>query len=120
MMDMASRQETIIRFTSLKDVKLPPETAGIQRWQRSSSWEEIPLKDPLLQRAAWAYLQAAVVPPENRRVRFFRRVKEKFSGVFGCLHGVASAVFNALALLPSNPPATEDDVLLPSSSPPNT
>ncbi|KAG8368056.1 hypothetical protein BUALT_Bualt15G0005700 [Buddleja alternifolia] len=72
-------------YTSLKDLisESPPAMAS----PTNTSWREIPLKDPLVQHAAWAYLQ----PMAEARVddgRWWRRLEEKCCGMFSCFNDV--------------------------------
>lgn len=71
-------------YTSLKDL-LPTSPVSLSP---KNSWREIPIKDPLLQHAAWAYLQPmqAVAPSDDRNL--LEKLKEKCCGLFGCIGDV--------------------------------
>ncbi|KAG8364430.1 hypothetical protein BUALT_Bualt19G0128000 [Buddleja alternifolia] len=81
-------------YTSLKDV-LPasPPSAVSPMTCRKDSWREIPIKDPLLQHAAWAYLQP-MAAARGEDGRWWRKLQEKICGLFGCLNGVVLLVFD--------------------------
>lgn len=78
-------------YTSLKDLlpTSPPSSSVMSpNTTNKDSWREIPIKDPLVQHAAWAYLQPmqAVVPSDDRN--FLEKLKEKCRGLFGCIGDV--------------------------------
>ncbi|PIN19190.1 hypothetical protein CDL12_08134 [Handroanthus impetiginosus] len=77
-------------YTSLKDVlpASPPSTSS----PTSSSWREIPIKDPLLQHAAWAYLQP-MAEARNEDDRWWRRLEKMCCGLFSCFHDVVLGWF---------------------------
>ncbi|KAL9141726.1 hypothetical protein ABFS82_14G123000 [Erythranthe guttata] len=81
--------ESSISYTSLKDL-MPPSTSS-----PTGSWREIPIKDPLLQHAAWAYLRP-VAADRGDDGRWWRRFAEKFCGLFVCLNGVVLMVFEGV------------------------
>lgn len=65
-----------IRYTSLKDISPPPEL------RRKESWREVPLKDPLVQQAAWAWAYLPVRKTEHPRSSFMEKLKDGFVGCF--------------------------------------
>ncbi|KAK1419352.1 hypothetical protein QVD17_28518 [Tagetes erecta] len=74
-------------YTSLKDVlraTSPPSSPveSLKKFRRIDSWREIPIKDPLLQHAAWAYLQPMNSEPETGERCGFRKLKECLCGFF--------------------------------------
>ncbi|GER50223.1 phosphoribosylglycinamide formyltransferase 2 [Striga asiatica] len=75
-------------YTSLKDL-LPESSAGGGR-----SRKEIAIRDPLLQHAAWAYLQPGAREEDGRR--WWRRLAGRCGVVLGCLNGVVSVVCKGL------------------------
>lgn len=87
-------------YTSLKDLiqTSPPPSSIIMSPPRKDSWREIPIKDPLLQHAAWAYLQPMssddIEAARNRNV--MNKLKEKCCGVFGCFNDVVLLVLRNL------------------------
>ncbi|KAK4340495.1 hypothetical protein RND71_041957 [Anisodus tanguticus] len=89
-----------LTYTSLKDL-LPASSPAILSPTngRKYSWREIPMKDPLLQHAAWAYLQPGEIPEVDRS--FSEKVKEKCFGMFDCFNDVVFVMFRRLF-----PPAT--------------
>ncbi|KAK4424031.1 DnaJsubfamily C member 10 [Sesamum alatum] len=77
-------------YTSLKDLlpDSPPWTASpTASWK--DSWREIPIKDPLLQHAAWAYLQPVGAELEEHH-HWWSRLTESCCG---CFYGVVLMVF---------------------------
>lgn len=92
-----------LTYTSLKDL-LPGSPPSIMSPKngRKDSWREIPMKDPLLQHAAWAYLQPSVVAEADRS--FSEKMKEKCFGLFDCFNDVIFAMFRGLFS-----PATESE-----------
>ncbi|KAK9286628.1 hypothetical protein L1049_015028 [Liquidambar formosana] len=77
-----------LTYTSLKDL-LParsparsPSMATITSPTHNSSWHEIPIKNPLVKHAAWAYLQPMSTPPESDDRNFFLKLKDKCC--YGC------------------------------------
>lgn len=74
-------------YTSMKDLLLssPPAAAS----PTSHSWQEIPIKDPLVQHAAWAYLQP-MVEARGQDERWWRRC----CWLFSCFNDVVLVVFN--------------------------
>lgn len=90
--------QTAAAYTSLKDL-MPasprsPNTPAIASPAnaRRESLRDIPinLKDPLLQHAAWAYLQPAMTPHDHRgrACSFLQNLKHHCGGVFGCFNDV--------------------------------
>lgn len=77
-------------YTSLKDLlpSSPPSTAS----PTSSSWREIPIKDPLVQHAAWAYLQP-MAEARDEDDRWWRRLEKKCCWVFSCFNDVVLVMF---------------------------
>lgn len=93
-------------YTSLKDLlqTSPPPSSIIMSpnsGPRKDSWREIPIKDPLLQHAAWAYLQPMSTDDteavRNRSV--LNKLKEQCCGVFGCFNDVLLVVLPNLFFL---------------------
>lgn len=95
-------------YTSLKDLMpTSPCTPNTPAWSTTSpatatagkdSLRDIPihLKDPLLQHAAWAYLQPAMTPHDHRaHARSFLQIlKHRCCGVFGCFNDVFLVLLN--------------------------
>ncbi|MCD7448376.1 hypothetical protein HAX54_041111 [Datura stramonium] len=83
-----------LAYISLKEI-MPEESsrASTTTMMMSSamrqSWREIPMKEPLLQQAAWAYLQPIGIDPAADRT-LLNKVKD----LFGCLSGVLVLIFN--------------------------
>ncbi|KAL2254906.1 UNVERIFIED_CONTAM: hypothetical protein Sindi_0285300 [Sesamum indicum] len=77
-------------YTSLKDLlpASPPSTAS----PTSSSWREIPIKDPLVQHAAWAYLQP-MAEARDEEDRWWRRLEKKCCWLFSCFNDVVLVMF---------------------------
>lgn len=73
-------------YTSLKD--LLPTSPASSSLSPKDSWREIPIKDPLVQHAAWAYLQPmqAAAPSDDRNL--LEKLTEKCCGLFGCIGDV--------------------------------
>lgn len=71
-------------YTSLRDV-LPAAAPTVvsPSYSRRQSWEEIPIKNPLVQKGAWAYLQPMTVVPESGRRGTWAALKNR-CGV-GCV-----------------------------------
>ncbi|PIN09450.1 hypothetical protein CDL12_17964 [Handroanthus impetiginosus] len=82
-----------ISYTSLKDLlpASPPSTASPTS-SRRDSWREIPIKDPLLQHAARAYLQPMAAEHVGDE-RWCRRIRQKWCRLFGCFNDVVLVVF---------------------------
>ncbi|KAL3621403.1 hypothetical protein CASFOL_036316 [Castilleja foliolosa] len=73
-----------ISYTTLKDL-IPSSPSSNVSPTSGSSWREIPIKDPLVQHAAWAYLQPmAEARGEDRR--WWKRV-------WGCFNDVVLVMF---------------------------
>ncbi|KAL3539109.1 hypothetical protein ACH5RR_002475 [Cinchona calisaya] len=81
--------EAAANYTSLKDL-LPTSPSTIMSPTTNNSWREIPIKDPLLQHAAWAYLQPMKSDDHevNGSRSFIRKLKDQWCGVFGCFNDV--------------------------------
>ncbi|KAM3376778.1 hypothetical protein P3S68_009191 [Capsicum galapagoense] len=81
-----------LTYTSLKDL-LPVSPPAILSPTngRKDSWREIPMKDPLLQQAAWAYLQPVVTSEADRS--FTDKMKDKCFGLFDCFTDVICYLF---------------------------
>ncbi|KAK9070861.1 hypothetical protein SSX86_009429 [Deinandra increscens subsp. villosa] len=81
--------DSLSSYTSLKDilrVTSPPSSPvdSPTKFKRINSWREIQIKDPLLQHAAWAYLQPMSSEPDSDDDRCcFRKLKDCFCGFFG-------------------------------------
>lgn len=97
-------------YTSLKDIlpASPTSTRSPVKIQRDS-WKEIPIKDPLLKHAAWAYLQPmAMAMLEDDDGRFFvKKMIDKCRGLIGCVCGVV--LWLSRAYFPSNSRAKVQD-----------
>ncbi|GER34473.1 ATP-dependent protease ATPase subunit HslU [Striga asiatica] len=78
------------RYTSLKD--LLPDSPPAAAISRGDSWREIQIKDPLLQHAAWAYLQPMAVERGGRE-RWWSGFVGKCCGLLGCLNDIVMVVF---------------------------
>ncbi|KAL8188677.1 hypothetical protein R6Q57_029697 [Mikania cordata] len=78
--------ESLSSYTSLKDVLRetyhPSPVDSPTKFKRIQSWKEIPIKDPLLQHAAWAYLQPISSEPDSDDRSCFWKLKDCFCGVF--------------------------------------
>ncbi|XVE93907.1 hypothetical protein REPUB_Repub01dG0234800 [Reevesia pubescens] len=68
-----------VSYTSLKDL-LPTSSPTITSPTHNSSWNEIPIKNPLAKHAALAYLQPMSSPPEEGEKGLFRKLKERCCG----------------------------------------
>lgn len=84
-------------YTSLKDLmpESPPSPAS-PAFCRGDSWREIPIRDPLLQHAAWAYLQPMMGVDrrgEGEGRRWWRRFHDKLCWLLSCFDGVVFVVF---------------------------
>ncbi|KAL9173702.1 hypothetical protein ABFS82_02G005600 [Erythranthe guttata] len=75
-------------YVSLKDL-MPAASARPTLLPESYSWKEIPIKDPLLQHAAWAYLKPVA---RSEETRWWKKLKENCCRLFGCLDDVVSSV----------------------------
>lgn len=84
-------------YTSLKDLmpeSPPSSTASPTTCCRGDSWREIPIKDPLLQHAAWAYLQPMTAERQSEGDRrWWRRFRHKFCWLLSCFNDVVLMVF---------------------------
>ncbi|CAN4107324.1 unnamed protein product [Withania somnifera] len=78
-----------LTYTSLKDL-MPAVMSSTDG--PKDSWRGIPMKDPLLQHAAWAYLQPAAVPEVDRS--FTEKMKDKCVGLIDCFSDVIFAMFS--------------------------
>ncbi|KAL2476913.1 uncharacterized protein Fot_45927 [Forsythia ovata] len=90
-------KDECLSYTSLKDI-LPASPPSIMSpmTTRMDSWREISIKDPLVQHAAWAYLQPMMTACEEaERGSFFRRIKNKCCGLFGCFNDIVLMVVNS-------------------------
>ncbi|KAL1541183.1 hypothetical protein AAHA92_25437 [Salvia divinorum] len=83
-----------INYTSLKDLmpESPPSSAS-PACLHGDSWREIPIKDPLLQHAAWAYLQPMMAERQSEDRRWWMRFHEKVDWLLSCLDGVVLVLF---------------------------
>lgn len=98
-------------YTSLKDllqtspppssIIMSPNNNNNSSGPRKDSWREIPIKDPLLQHAAWAYLQPMSTDDteavRNRSV--MNKLKERCCAVFGCFNDVLLVVLPNVSFL---------------------
>ncbi|KAA8546133.1 hypothetical protein F0562_020973 [Nyssa sinensis] len=85
-----------LTYTSLRDL-LPASPPPIMSptYNRGDSWREIPIKDPLLKHAAWAYLQPMMTPAESDDRSYFWKLMDKCCGRCGCgLFGCFGGFFN--------------------------
>lgn len=91
-----------VKYTSLRDImpEHPPPPA-IMSPAKSSSWNEIPIKNPLVKQAALAYLQPMSTPPEVGNKGLFGMLKEKCfcggRGELGCFQWLSGVVFKTIA-----------------------
>ncbi|KAA3464689.1 zinc-regulated protein 8-like [Gossypium australe] len=80
--------EMMTSYTSLKEL-LPASSPTIisptMSTVHNSSWNEIPIKNPLVKQAALAYLQPMESLPPAGEKGFFERVKENCSSECGCV-----------------------------------
>ncbi|KAL8115785.1 hypothetical protein AgCh_022329 [Apium graveolens] len=67
------------RYTSLKDISPPPSESLISR---KESWREVPLKDPLVQQAAWAWAYLPFSQVDHQKNSFMGKLKDGFVGCF--------------------------------------
>uniref|UniRef100_A0A2P2QX33 Uncharacterized protein LOC105638508 n=1 Tax=Rhizophora mucronata TaxID=61149 RepID=A0A2P2QX33_RHIMU len=81
-------------YTSLKDLLPPPSILSPSA--HNSSWQEVPIKNPLVKHAALAYLQPMSTPLEVGDQGFFRRLKDQFFGQCGCLGWFRDVVWKPL------------------------
>ncbi|KAF5751035.1 hypothetical protein HS088_TW02G00045 [Tripterygium wilfordii] len=72
-------------YTSLKDLLPASPPAITSPTAYNSSWHEIPIKNPLLKHAAWAYLQPMSTATETEERGFWGKLKEKCCGECGCV-----------------------------------
>ncbi|KAF9684528.1 hypothetical protein SADUNF_Sadunf04G0127400 [Salix dunnii] len=81
-----------LTYTSLRDLlpSSPPPPCLLSSTQRSSSWKEISIKNPLVKHAARAYLQPMSTPDVDNR-GLFQRLKDQC----GCIRW-----FNDIVLKP--------------------
>ncbi|KAL3514968.1 hypothetical protein ACH5RR_021870 [Cinchona calisaya] len=78
-------------YTSLKDLipsNTPPPSTNTR-----DCWRHIPIKDPLVQHAAWAYLQP-MIALDNQAARRRTRTLSFFKDFFGCLNDVVLVILN--------------------------
>ncbi|XAR59863.1 hypothetical protein NMG60_11015856 [Bertholletia excelsa] len=68
-----------LTYTSLKDLLPASPTSN-----RKDSWREIQIKDPLLQHAAWAYLQPRSKASGTSDRNLAGKLKDRCRGLFGC------------------------------------
>ncbi|KAI3804041.1 hypothetical protein L1987_32209 [Smallanthus sonchifolius] len=78
--------DSLSSYTSLKDIlratSPPSPVDSLMKFKRIDSWREIPIKDPLLQHAAWAYLQPMSSEPDSGHRCCFWKLKDCFCGFF--------------------------------------
>ncbi|KAJ8766994.1 hypothetical protein K2173_012503 [Erythroxylum novogranatense] len=81
-------------YTSLRDILAASSSSppSIVSPTHNSSWDEIPIKNPLVKHAALAYLQPMSTPPEVGDRGLFGGLKEKCCGECGCLEWLAAIV----------------------------
>lgn len=92
-MEMVALQP--LTYTSLKDL-LPPPVIVSPPFDRGDSWREIPIKDPLLQHAAWAYLQPATTASKADDRSCAAKLKDGCLGLFGCFGGLFNDVISTV------------------------
>lgn len=80
-----------LTYTSLKDL-LPEPVIVSPVYDRGDSWREIPIKDPLLQHAAWAYIHLSTMPSKVDDRSCAAKVKDGCLGLFECLGGLFNDV----------------------------
>ncbi|GFP89072.1 hypothetical protein PHJA_001050900 [Phtheirospermum japonicum] len=83
-----------ISYTTLKDL-MPSSPSSTASPTSGSSWKEIPIKDPLVQHAAWAYLQP-MAEARDEDERWWRRLRNNCSGLWGCFNDVVLVMFKGL------------------------
>ena len=89
-----------LTYTSLKDL-LPSPAISSPVHSRKDSWREIPIRDPLLQHAAWAYLQPMSAVGESHDQSFAADLKDRCLGLFGCFGGFLNDVATTIKMLVS-------------------
>ena len=79
-----------LTYISLKDIlpASPPASVLWPAYDRKESWREIPIKDPLLQHAAWAYLRPMSAAHDSDD----RSCLARCGGLFGCFGGFVNDV----------------------------
>ncbi|CAA0827755.1 Unknown protein [Striga hermonthica] len=93
-------------YTSLRDL-LPTSPASVASPSGGGSWKEIPFRDPLLQHAAWAYLQPIAEARGGDGRRPWWWLRGDCGGVLGCLSGVVLVVVKGL--FGRRPESAEED-----------
>ncbi|KAH6768653.1 hypothetical protein C2S52_007491 [Perilla frutescens var. hirtella] len=96
-----------LSYTSLKDL-IPSSSPSSVASPTGGSWREIPIKDPLVQHAAWAYLQP-MAEARDEDDRWWKRLERKCCGLFGCLNDVVLVVFNGWFAEGSSDGVGDDD-----------
>ncbi|KAL1811107.1 hypothetical protein DCAR_0623226 [Daucus carota subsp. sativus] len=76
MVTLEATNEYDNRYTSLKDISPPCELS------RKESWREVPLKDPLVRQAAWAWAYLPLSKTEHQRNGFIGKLRDGFVGCF--------------------------------------
>lgn len=100
-LEAANNDDHDTRYTSLKDISpLPPELL----MSRKESWREVPLKDPLVQQAAWAWAYLPFSKVDHQRNSLVGKLKD---GFLGCFKNVILALTGKL--LPGDENYDSDD-----------
>ncbi|XP_028797551.1 uncharacterized protein LOC114753036 [Neltuma alba] len=93
-----------VQYTSLRDIipqHLPPPPPPIVSPAYNSSWNEIPIKNPLVKQAALAYLQATPTPTDVASKGLFHVLNDRcFCGDRGgsaCFDWLNGVVLKAIA-----------------------
>ncbi|PON45052.1 hypothetical protein PanWU01x14_261950 [Parasponia andersonii] len=88
-----------VGYTSLRDL-MPSSSSSPAAMSPtpSSSWYEVPIKNPLVKHAAMAYLQPMSSPPEIGDKGLLARLKEKClcGGAWGCFGWLNDVVLGAV------------------------
>lgn len=98
-------------YTSIKDL-LPtssPTSILSPTASRMDSWREIPIRDPLLKHAAWAYLQPTGAVSDSDDRNLLEKLKEKCCGVFACFGDVLLVIRRACFSKSVGGESTEED-----------
>ncbi|XP_062081548.1 uncharacterized protein LOC133787698 [Humulus lupulus] len=104
-----------VEYTSLKDL-LPSSSSSpaIMSPTPTSSWHEIPIKNPLVKHAAMAYLQPMSIRPEIESKGLLGKLKEKClcGGAWGCFEGLGDVFLETVreALGVQNDEVEEDEM----------
>ncbi|EEF41111.1 conserved hypothetical protein [Ricinus communis] len=100
-------------YTSLKDL-LPVSPLSITSTSHNASWNEIPIKNPLVKQAALAYLQPMSTPPiAGGKGLFLRRLRDliccRECGCFGWFNDLVFKSFSEAFLEQRRREESSDD-----------